>query len=70
MTGISPDRVEGVRTMANSEGLSLAYRAGWRIRRALLGVFGPAQLGDDDPKARLDRERAERVAAAKAKRGG
>lgn len=56
--------------MANDEGLSLAYRAGWRIRRSLLGVFGPAQLGDDDPKARMDRERAAKAAEAKAKRGG
>ncbi len=56
--------------MANDEGLSLAYRVGWKIRRSLLGVFGPAQLGEDDPKARLDRERAAKVAEMKAKRGG
>ncbi len=56
--------------MAKDEGLSLAYRSGWKIRRSLLSVFGPAQLGDDDPKVRLDQERAEKVAAAKAKREG
>lgn len=54
-----------------NEGLSLAYRVVWQIRRALLGVFGPAQLDDeDDPRERLDRERAEKVAAARAKREG
>lgn len=54
--------------MANDEGLSLAYRANWKVRRSLLFWFGPAQLGDDDPRARLDQERAGKVAAAKAKR--
>ncbi|MBK7721618.1 MAG: hypothetical protein IPI32_05120 [Austwickia sp.] len=56
--------------MAKDEGLSLMYRITWRIRRALLSVFGPAQLGDDDPKTRLDQERAEKVAQARAKRAG
>jgi hypothetical protein len=56
--------------VAKDEGLSLMYRITWRIRRALLSVFGPAQLGDDDPKTRLDQERAEKVAQARAKRAG
>ena len=52
-----------------SEGLSLAYRIGWRVRYLGLHVFGPAQLGElDDPHERLKRERAARVAAARARR--
>ncbi|HET7477351.1 MAG TPA: hypothetical protein VFJ97_15185 [Dermatophilaceae bacterium] len=53
----------------DNEGLSLAYRVGWQIRRVAFSVFGPAQLeGDDDPIQRLKHERANRVAAAKAAR--
>jgi len=49
-----------------NEGLSLAYRFSWRIRRMLMSVFGPAELGaEDDPIVRLKRERAERVVAAR-----
>jgi hypothetical protein len=48
------------------EGLSLAYRIGYRIRYTTLQLFGPAQLGGGaDPHRRLERERAARVAAAR-----
>lgn len=56
--------------MANDEGLSIGYRLWWNIRRAVMSVLGPAQLGDDDPLERLHAERAERVAEAKAHRDG
>lgn len=54
--------------MARSEssGLSIGYRVGYRIRLFALTVFGPAQLGEaNDPKARLERERAARIARAR-----
>jgi hypothetical protein len=48
------------------EGLSLAYRIGWRIRYLGWHLFGPAQLqGDQDPHERLRRERQARVAVAR-----
>jgi hypothetical protein len=48
--------------------LSLAYRIGYQLRMAGLSLFGPAQLGErDDPKARLQRERAAREAALQAR---
>lgn len=51
------------------EGLSILYRIGWQIRRALLTFFGPAQLGSmSDPVERLKRERRARSAAAVAAR--
>jgi hypothetical protein len=51
---------------AENEGLSLAYRFGYRVRYTLLHVFGPAQLGGAaDPHRRLERERAARVEAAR-----
>jgi hypothetical protein len=50
--------------------LSLAYRIGYQIRYLGLHVFGPAQLGDnEDPQARLRRERQRKVAAARSARG-
>lgn len=55
--------------MAKDEGLSLWYRLGWNIRRAVLSVLGPAQLGDDDPLERLHIERREKAAEARAKKG-
>ncbi len=49
-----------------SEGLSVAYRIGWRIRYLGWHLFGPAELhGDQDPHERLRRERHARVAAAR-----
>ena len=49
----------------SSAGLSIGYRIGYRLRLIGLTLFGPAQLGEgNDPKARLERERAARVARA------
>jgi len=46
--------------------LSLGYRMLYRIRFIGLHLFGPAQLGDsDEPHARLRRERARKVEAAR-----
>ncbi len=54
---------------ADREGLSLWYRIKWRINYALLTVYGPARLeGDNDPLTRLERQRAAKVAAARAAR--
>jgi hypothetical protein len=54
-----------VRRSGPSRGLSIGYRIGYRLRLIGLTVFGPAQLGEgNDPKARLERERAARVARA------
>ncbi|MBC9823798.1 hypothetical protein [Terrabacter sp. MAHUQ-38] len=53
----------------SSEGLSIGYRIGYRLRMLGLTLFGPAQLGEsNDPKARLVREREARVARARATR--
>lgn len=54
--------------MAGNDGLSIGYRIWWGIRRALLTVLGPAQLGEDDPIENLRREREEKIARARAKR--
>jgi len=51
------------------DGLSIGYRIGYRLRLIGLTIFGPAQLGEgNDPSARLARERAAKVAAARAAR--
>ena len=51
------------------DGLSIGYRIGYRLRLVALTVFGPAPLGvGNDPTARLARERAAKVAAARAAR--
>lgn len=51
----------------DNEGLSLFYRIRWRLTWLLLHVAGPAQLPDSqDPRRRMERERAARVARAKA----
>ena len=53
----------------DNEGLSLGYRVMYRIKYLGMHVFGPAQLGSqDDPHQRMQRQRAAKVAAAKAKR--
>ena len=52
--------------MSKDEGLSLGYRIGWNIRRAAMTVFGPAQLGDEDPMERLYNERRQKVSEARA----
>lgn len=52
------------------EGLSLLYRLGWRFRVGAMHIFGPAQLGTQDPQERLIRERERKSAAAVAKRAG
>ncbi|EWT02734.1 hypothetical protein N865_04720 [Intrasporangium oryzae NRRL B-24470] len=52
-----------------NEGLSMGYRIAYRLRLIGLGLFGPAQLGEsNDPKRRLEREREDKVAAARAAR--
>lgn len=53
----------------SGDGLPLGYRIWWKLRRSVLSVFGPAQLGDDDPGARLDAERAAKIAQIKAAKG-
>ncbi|WP_164545156.1 hypothetical protein [Antribacter gilvus] len=53
--------------MRDRDGLTLWYRFTWRLNWLLLHVAGPAQLsGDADPRRRLERERAERVARYRA----
>ena len=50
---------------ADREGLSLAYRIGYRVRWIGMHLYGPAQLGDaEDPHRRLERQRAAKVASA------
>jgi hypothetical protein len=54
---------------ADREGLSLGYLIMYRIKYVGLHMFGPAQLGsEDDPQARLVRQREAKVAAARAAR--
>lgn len=49
------------------EGLSLGYRIVWRIKLILLTFYGPPRLDENqDPITRLRRERADKVAAARA----
>jgi hypothetical protein len=49
-------------------GLSLAYRFRWRLTWLLLHIAGPATLPDHlDPRRRMERERAARVARAQRK---
>ncbi len=55
----------------SSDGLSIGYRIGWRIRRVMMTVFGPAQLGaGEDPTMKLYAEREAKIAEAKAKKSG
>ena len=49
--------------MRDRDGLTLGYRILWRLNWLLLHVAGPAQQSDaSDPRRRLERERAARVA--------
>lgn len=51
------------------EGLSLWYRITWRIRYTLLFFYGPPRLdARQDPVTRMERQRAAKVAAARAAR--
>lgn len=53
---------------SDREGLSLGDRIAYRIKWLGMHMYGPAQLGDrDDPHRRLERQRAAKVAAAKAR---
>jgi hypothetical protein len=55
-----------VSKQGKNEGLSVAYRLGYRVRYLLLSLFGPAQQsGEADPQERLRHERAARVKAAR-----
>ncbi|WBQ03294.1 hypothetical protein [Kribbella sp. CA-293567] len=52
-----------------TDGLSLLYRIRWRMTWLLLHVAGPATLPDHlDPRRRMERERAARVARFQAGR--
>lgn len=54
---------------ADHEGLSPGYRLLYRIKHMGLSFFGPAQLGEgNDPRRRLEQERAAKVEAARRKR--
>jgi hypothetical protein len=51
---------------ADREGLSLAYRIGYRVKWIGMHLYGPAQLGEaEDPHRRLERQRAAKVASAR-----
>lgn len=52
----------------SSDGLSLGYRIGWRLRKMAMTVFGPAQLGANDPTRKLYAEREAKIAEARAKK--
>jgi hypothetical protein len=53
--------------MRDRDGLTLGYRFKWRLNWLLLHVAGPAEQSDDrDPRRRMERERAERVARYRA----
>jgi hypothetical protein len=65
---MNDERVRPVKTPIPKEttGLSLLYRFAWRMEYLGVSVFGPAQQSlDKDPKERLRRDRAARVAAAR-----
>ncbi len=50
-------------------GLPWRYRLSYRLQIIGLSVFGPAQLGEtNDPKQRLERDRAERISRLRADR--
>lgn len=64
-----PPEGECLVSKADREFFSLGYRIGWRIRSTTLNIFGPAQIGQDDPQIRLLREREAKVVAARRERG-
>jgi len=52
-----------------NEGLSWGYRFFWRFQYMLLHIYGPAQLPDHaDPRRKLERQPAAKVARARAAR--
>jgi hypothetical protein len=52
-----------------NDGLGLLYRIKWRLTWLLLHVAGPADLPDHlDPRRRMERERAARIARANARK--
>jgi hypothetical protein len=47
----------------------MGYRVMYRIKHAGLSVFGPAQLSEEqDPRRRLERQRAAKIEAARQRR--
>ena len=51
---------------SDREGLSLWYRAVYRVKHFGYQMYGPAQLDEhNDPVRRLEQQRAEKVAAAR-----
>jgi hypothetical protein len=57
--------------MQERDGLTLGYRFKWRLNWLLLHVAGPAEQADDtDPRRRMERERAARVARYRAEQAG
>jgi hypothetical protein len=53
----------------DNEGLTRRYRLGWRLTYALLHVAGPPSMdAARDPRRRMKRERAAKVARARATR--
>lgn len=51
---------------ADREGLSIGYRIVYRIKHLGYQIYGPAQLDEhNDPVRRLEKERADKVAAAR-----
>ena len=57
--------------MPNSDGLTLGYRVRWRLTWLLLHVAGPAEQADDtDPRRRMERELAARVARHRTEQAG
>lgn len=52
-----------------TDGLGLPYRIRWRLTWLLLHIAGPATLPDHlDPRRRMERQRAARVARFQATR--
>ena len=57
--------------MRNHDGLTLGYRFKWRLNWLLLHVAGPAEQAEEtDPRRRMERERAARVARYREEQAG